>query len=188
MKKNYIAETVTQQWRHKFQASISYDLWLNILEVKNYTDSAVIKREGGTKSNFSRFLIFFKATKPLSPTSTFCMAIFCCGSPESDSHFWRAEAFSNESMSHPHGIVFWVTVVLASFVVETEQWITWCAHLLRGAVVKKVWDCGLWRWENVGRSVVWKLLEASAMALGGGKREKPYPLENEKRICERYEV
>ncbi|KAK7278179.1 hypothetical protein RJT34_23204 [Clitoria ternatea] len=31
------------------------------------------------------------------------MAIFCGGSPDCDSHLCKADAFSNESISHPHG-------------------------------------------------------------------------------------
>lgn len=122
----------------------SYLITSNIIIItKELTESAVIKREGGTKSNFSPFLIFFKATKPLSPTSTFCMPIFWGGSPDSDSHFWRSEEFSNESTSHPHVMTFWVTValeVVVSFVVETEHLST-C--LFRGKVVKEVWEFGL---------------------------------------------
>lgn len=79
-----------------------------------------MNRDGGTKSSFSPFLIFFKATSPLSPTFTLSIAIFCGGRPESDNHFCKAEAFSEESISQPQGM-FWATVALALSLVETEQ-------------------------------------------------------------------
>lgn len=69
------------------------------------TESAVMTRERGTKSSFSPFLIFFNATSPLSPTSTRSISIFWAGRPELDNHLWSAEAFSNDSISHPHGTV-----------------------------------------------------------------------------------
>ena len=75
---------------------------------------------GGTKSNFSPFLIFFEATSPLSPTSTLSMAIFWSGRPDSDNHFCKAEAFSKESISQPQG-TFWVTAALVVSFVKTEQ-------------------------------------------------------------------
>ena len=146
-----------------------FELSFTDQKTKRSTESEVMTREGGTKSNFSPFLMFFKATKPLSPTSTFSLTIFCGGRPESESHLWSAEEFSSESMSHPHGTVIWVGVVLVavSFSVETEQWSTWRSPcLLREKFVKKVWESGLWllwRWGNVGSSVVWKILEASTM-------------------------
>lgn len=71
-----------------------------------HSESAVINRGGGTNSNFSPFLMFVKATRPLSPTSTFSIPIFWGGRPESDNHFCNPEAFSGESMSQPQGI-FW---------------------------------------------------------------------------------
>lgn len=121
-----------------------------------------MNKEGGTKSNFSPFLIFFKATRPLSPTSTFWMLIFWGGRPESVSHFCRAEAFSKESMSQPQGI-FWVTVALVLSVVEIEHWIG-CLRKFRGCD----WNVWLfWCGQKLGMRVVCKILEASAMATQG---------------------
>lgn len=121
-----------------------------------------MNKEGGTKSNFSPFLIFFKATRPLSPTSTFWMLIFWGGRPESVSHFCRAEAFSKESMSQPQGI-FWVTVALVLSVVEIEHWIG-CLRKFSGCD----WNVWLfWCGQKLGMRVVCKILEASAMAIQG---------------------
>lgn len=93
------------------------------------TESAVMTSEGGTKRSFSPFLTFFKATSPLSPTSTFSMAIFWGGRPDSDNHLCREDAVSSESFSQPHGMVLVsiiTTEVWAPFSpAETEQWI-WC--------------------------------------------------------------
>jgi len=60
---------------------------------------------GGTKRSFSPFLILFKATSPLSPTSTLSMDIFWEGRPDWDNHFSREDEFTIESFSHPQGIV-----------------------------------------------------------------------------------
>lgn len=122
--------------------------------------------EGGTNSNFSPFRMLVRATSPLSPTSTFSMAIFCGGRPDSDSHFCSAEAFSSESISQPHGIGCGEAVVRAvslllveieeqRILVLRERGRVWIEEVLRGGVV------GFW--EKVGRSVVWKILEVSAI-------------------------
>ena len=121
-----------------------------------------MNKEGGTKSSFSPFLIFFKATRPLSPTSTFWMPIFWGGRPESVSHFCRAEAFSKESMSQPQGI-FWVPVALVVLsVVEIEHW-TECLLKLSGG-----WDWNVWlfgcEWK-LGMRLLCKILETSDMAI-----------------------
>lgn len=157
--------------------------WINypILSTK-LTESAVMTSEGGTKSNFSPFLIFFKATKPLSPTSTFCMAIFWGGRPESDSHLWRASAFCKESISQPHG-TFGVTdaafsVALSLVETDDEQWIV-VEYFLRKKLGDWVSVHDLWSIEKEGKSVVWKILEASTMAVHlkewEEEGERPYP-------------
>lgn len=132
-----------------------------------------MKREGGTKSNFSPFLTFFRATSPLSPTSTLSIAIFCGGSPHSDSHSCSAAAFSRESASHPHGTPVWAVLSPAPLLaVVTEHRIRSKRRLLLAVDGMKQ----RWEWivvvyrdgfcERVGMSVVWRILEASAMANG----------------------
>lgn len=76
-------------------------------------------REGGTKSNFSPFLMFLRATRPRSPTSTISIPIFCGGRPESDSHRWSSEALSRDSISQPHGTS--KDSAVAAGVAEIEQ-------------------------------------------------------------------
>lgn len=45
--------------------------------------------------------MFFRATRPLSPTSTRSIPIFCGGSPDSVNHLWSSSAFSRDSISQP---------------------------------------------------------------------------------------
>lgn len=133
--------------------------------------------EGGTKSSFSPFLIFFKATSPLSPTSTLSMAIFWGGSPESDNHFCRADAFSKESTSQPHGMVSVTVIFLVLSLVGIEQWI---------GFLRKFTACNWEKWVfwsewKLGMSVVCKIREASVMATlrlseSKKRRERPYLL------------
>ena len=130
-------------------------------------------REGGTKSSISPFLIFFKATKPLSPTSTFCIANFWGGRPKSDNHFWRASAFSTESMSHPHGTISdTFAAALVSLLVEIEHWIAGCLLCKKGCEYE-TFLCVLCREWSEGRNVVLRIiLPASAMSVYSAQIER----------------
>lgn len=126
--------------------------------------------EGGTKSSFSPFLIFLRATRPLSPTSTLCIAIFCSGKPDWYSHFCSKAAFSRESTSQPQ-LISWVLEV--SFVVEIEE--NWTVMTLLYFLLNFLWkfgwsvlpnprDDGLGSWEKVGMNeVLVRTIEASAI-------------------------
>lgn len=155
--------------------------------LEKLTESALMTREGGKKSSFSPFLMFLRATNPLSPTSTLSIPIFWGGRPESDNHFCSKAAFSNESTSQPQGI-FWVTAVLMVSVLDIEHRI----GCLRGMGWK--WRDGVWKREGGRVSVraVWNILEVSAMDDTGEResyrnlicwRLKPYVSGCEVTIC-----
>lgn len=148
-----------------------YQTKILAVERNSYTESAAMTSEGGTKSSFSPFLIFLRATRPLSPTSTLCIAIFCSGKPDSDSHRCRADAFSSESTSQPQ-VIFWAFVV--SFAVEIVEHLM-VVMLLLCFLLNLLWKLSLWvvpfltfdvfrLWENEGMSVILgRKMEASAM-------------------------
>lgn len=98
------------------------------------TESGVMTSWGGTKRSFSPFLILFKATRPLSPTSTLSMDIFWEGRPDWDSHFWREDEFSIESFSHPQGIVS-----INDEVAESVKWAWFLRERPRCVVLCIVW-------------------------------------------------
>lgn len=125
--------------------------------------------EGGTKSSFSPFLIFLSATRPLSPTSTLCMSIFCSGKPDWYSHCCSEAAFSRESTSQPQ-LISWLVEV--SLVVEIEE--HWMVMTLLYFLLNFLWKFGWWAlpntrddglgsWEKVGMNEVMVTIEASAM-------------------------
>lgn len=122
--------------------------------------------------------MFLRATSPLSPTSTLCIPIFCGGRPESDNHFCKAEAFSNESTSQPQGI-FEFTLDIEVLAVEIEQRI---GHLRNVVWAKEggVLCSGEGVREKLGMRAKCKILEASAMVVNGWKalvlKRKPYLL------------
>lgn len=122
--------------------------------------------------------MFLRATSPLSPTSTLCIPIFCGGRPESDNHFCKAEAFSNESTSQPQGI-FESPLDIEVSAVEVEQRI---GHLCNVVWAKEggVLCSGEGVREKLGMRATCKILEASAMVVNGLKalvlKRKPYLL------------
>lgn len=127
--------------------------------------------EGGTNRIFSPFLMLLFATRPRSPTSTFRRSIFWGGKPESVNHFCNADAFSSESISQPQGIGWGAAVALAVSLplVEIVQRMI-VGEVFRWVIVREQGFLRDKLCDNEGMSVVWKILEASAMAGDGGWR------------------